>query len=515
MRLFTFKILYNNIAAYMDNIQIKNYRCFDDTGTINIKPITLLVGANSSGKSSFLKLFGLIKQSVSEFVRGCFLWSGPLIDFKDFDNVAKNSSNPIELDFDIAVLPIYNDFKMFRSTVNDVHLHLEIGKVDPDFEYDILRKLVVTFDGNIFELHFYPDRSAHIIINGVDSTQIGDVITWGLTNSLFPKIAFSSSKEGTNDERSYKIFKRMQEILNKTSDREEQRMFLPFRFRHGFNMSKLKEIIVKQGRNKLSEEEVDEMAKMSMYLYINTFLDSLNFYMLHLSKKMTYVMPLRAIVQRYYRYNNYAVDSIDADGGNLPMFFNGLSDQAFDEFNDRWLEPIFGFRLKIGSSGDGHVELLIEEKGKPERNLIDVGFGYTQILPILTILWKAIMIDCVNTDEKEDFCKTHIVAIEQPELHLHPRFQGMFVDMLDKVIEICHKCKKDVRIMIETHSEVIVNRLGIKVMDDNAYIKTNDVNVLLFNAKAEGYDTDVISSSYNEEGYLINWPFGFFSDNVY
>lgn len=42
--------------------------------------------------------------------------------------------------------------------------------------------------------------------------------------------------------------------------------------------------------------------------------------MLHFSKKLTYVMPLRAIVQRYYRYNNYAVDSIDADGGNLPMF---------------------------------------------------------------------------------------------------------------------------------------------------------------------------------------------------
>ena len=87
--------------------------------------------------------------------------------------------------------------------------------------------------------------------------------------------------------------------------------------------------------------------------------------------------------------------------------------------------------------------------------------------------------------------------------------------MLEKAIAICHKEKKDVRIIVETHSEVIVNRLGIKIMDDNSYLKTDDVNVMLFNAKEEGFDTDVISSSFNDEGYLTNWPFGFFSDNVY
>lgn len=499
----------------MDNIRIRNYRCFDDTGIIDIKPITVLVGANSSGKSSFLKFFGLIKQSVSEFVRGFFLWQGPLIDFNDFDNVVKDKDKPIEVDFDIKTLPIYTDFKMFRGQVSDVHLHLEIGKDNPDREYDILQKMIISFDGNVFELNFNPDRSAYIVINGIRSLKIGDVIKWGLTNSLFPKVAFISNREGVDDERSYKVYKKMLDIMKKTSDKEDRHIFMASRYRYNFDKNLLKKHIERQGRNKLAEDEVDRMANMAMYYSINTFLDSLNLYMLHLSKKMTYVMPLRAIVQRYYRYNNYAVDSIDADGGNLPMFFNGLSEMAFAEFNQRWLLPIFGFELNLKPSGNGHVELIVREKGKLERNLIDVGFGYTQILPILTILWKAIMVDCVNTDESDDFCKTHIVAIEQPELHLHPRFQSMFVDMLDKVIAICHKEKKDVRIIVETHSEVIINRLGIKVMDEKTFIKSNDVNVLLFNAKEEGYDTDVISSSYNDEGFLTNWPFGFFSDNVY
>lgn len=499
----------------MDNLRIKNYRCFDDTGTVNIKPITVLVGANSSGKSSFLKFFGLIKQSVLEFVRGFFLWSGPLIDFKDFDNVVKDDDKSIEVDFDIKELPIYTDFKLFKTKVQDVHIHLEIGKDEKDREYDILQHLVITFEDNCFELNFNPDRSAYIVINNISSLKIGDIIKWGLTNSLFPKIAFVSNKDDFDDERSYKVYKRMHDIMMNVSDKEKGHFFWTPRYRYSFDKSLLKKYVKRMSNDKLNKEDVDKVSNMMMYCSINTFLDSLNFYMLNFSKKLTYVMPLRAIVQRYYRYNNYAVDSIDADGGNLPMFFNGLTNDAFEDFNNHWLLPIFKFELQLRPSGGGHVELLVIEENKPKRNLIDVGFGYTQILPILTIIWKAIMVDCVNTDETDDFCKTHIIAIEQPELHLHPRFQGMFVDMLDKVIQICHKEDKDVRIIIETHSEVIINRLGVKVMDEKSYIKAKDVNVLLFNAKAEGFDTDVVSSTYDDEGYLTNWPFGFFSDNVY
>lgn len=281
----------------MDNIQIKNYRCFDDTGIIGIKPITVLVGANSSGKSSFLKFFGLIKQSVSEFVRGFFLWQGPLIDFNDFDNVVKDRDKPIEVDFDIKNLPIYTDFKMFRGQVSDVHLHLEIGKDNPEREYDILQKMIISFDGNVFELSFNPDRSAYIVINGIRSIEIGDVIKWGLTNSLFPKIAFMPNKEGFDDERSFKIFKRMQDIIKKVSAKDERHIFFTPRYRYSFDKSLLKKYISRQGNGKLSEADIETMSNMAMYFSINTFLDSLNFYMLHLCKKMTYVMPLRAIVQ--------------------------------------------------------------------------------------------------------------------------------------------------------------------------------------------------------------------------
>ncbi len=51
-------------------------------------------------------------------------------------------------------------------------------------------------------------------------------------------------------------------------------------------------------------------------------------------------------------------------------------------------------------------------------------------------------------------------------------------------------------------------------MDEDSYLKSSDVNVLLFNAQKEGLDKYVVSATYDEDGYLTNWPFGFFSDYV-
>ena len=70
----------------MKSIRLKNYRCFKDTGSIELKPINLLLGANSSGKSSILKFFPLLKQSMGIRLNGVFRWLGNDVDFKDFNN---------------------------------------------------------------------------------------------------------------------------------------------------------------------------------------------------------------------------------------------------------------------------------------------------------------------------------------------------------------------------------------------------------------------------------------------
>lgn len=502
----------------MDNIRLKNYRCFEDTGNVSIKPITVLLGANSSGKSSFLKFFALLKQSVPTFVQGIFLWSGPLVDFRDFENTVNHGQKVIEVEFTIDTLPIYSSFRFPDLKVENVRVHLLIEQAEEGYG-DYLKELRLEFGTNRVILTFGSDRTACVCVNSVSSNGLNDTLKWGITNSLFPKVEFKS-EEGSSrreGEHSYHAYKMISDILKQfvSADSPMARgAFTGARFRNSFDLKLMHKVLKRYTNNKIDDTSLENATNLMMYYNVNVLLDSLNLYMLSFAKKMTYVMPLRAITQRYYRYNNYSVDSIHADGSNLPMFFYSLSRENFQDFNERWLFPIFGFMIDLTSSGQGHVELIVNEKGKPERNLVDVGFGYTQVLPILAIVWKTIVLDCVHSDESDDYCKTHIVAIEQPELHLHPRFQGMFVNMLDKVIEICHKEGKDVRIIIETHSETIVNRLGAKIMDEDSYLKSSDVNVLLFNAQKEGLDKYVVSATYDEDGYLTNWPFGFFSDYV-
>ena len=57
-------------------VQFKNFRCFRDTGRIPIRPITILVGDNSSGKTSFLAglnhLFGLMEGSYVDLNKAPF-----------------------------------------------------------------------------------------------------------------------------------------------------------------------------------------------------------------------------------------------------------------------------------------------------------------------------------------------------------------------------------------------------------------------------------------------------------
>ena len=48
----------------ISKIRIQNFKCFKDTGEINIKPITIFVGPNSSGKSSILKMLLMLRQTI-------------------------------------------------------------------------------------------------------------------------------------------------------------------------------------------------------------------------------------------------------------------------------------------------------------------------------------------------------------------------------------------------------------------------------------------------------------------
>ena len=198
------------------------------------------------------------------------------------------------------------------------------------------------------------------------------------------------------------------------------------------------------------------------------------------------------------------------DGKNVPYYLLNLKQtNLLDSFN-KWLSDFYNFKVDIALTMS-LTQVLIEEEGKPKRNIADVGCGYSQILPVILSVWDSIFIDRDDDTSIRIRKYPRFVVIEQPELHLHPRMQGQFASMIYKTIEIARKNKIDLRFLIETHSEVIVNKIGLLVAED-ANLSVDDVSVILFNAKEEGMEQNVSYSSFDKDGYLNNWPYGFFDD---
>ncbi|MCU4782553.1 ATP-binding protein, partial [Bacillus cereus] len=90
----------------MDRIKIRNLRSLKDTGYIDIRPLTILVGKNSSGKSTFLRFFPLMKQTLSTKKNEPILWySKGNVDFGSFEESVNKKSEEkiIGFDFDFKI----------------------------------------------------------------------------------------------------------------------------------------------------------------------------------------------------------------------------------------------------------------------------------------------------------------------------------------------------------------------------------------------------------------------------
>ena len=508
--------------TYMNYLRLKNYRCFKDTGKIPIKPLTFLVGANSSGKSSFLKFFPLLKQSLPQKRRGLFLWNGDFVDFKDFqntlrkvkvDNQNEEHCQTMEISFDLENVSIVRRMRTNKDTIDKIELTLTLSQ-EQEEHYDKLDKLIIKFPEQCISCLFIPkDDNVTIQIGSLTSESIKEKIKFNMTNGLLPRFTFAKGNR-IGDE-SYACIEKMMVIAEKYQIRAQTSnrfLYYPLYATIAPNKERTKILIRKNWKVEISEEDLNTIFDLLYFYNLNNIIDTININMFRLAGNITYIGPLRETTERYYRFQNLAVDEIDPDGSNLAMYLYNLSTEDRDKLNE-WISSIFEFKINVKSDG-GHVELDIIEKGNLEQNLIDVGFGYTQILPILVGIWKILNKDTllVNREKEQWEMVEHIIAIEQPELHLHPRMQAKLGILLVKVIKEAEKYQEKFRFIIETHSETLLNKIGELIALEK--IRQEDVSVVLFNAEQEGMEKEVELAGYSENGFLTNWPINFFAEDV-
>ena len=493
----------------MFSLRLKNYRCFEDTKDIELRPINILVGNNSSGKSSFLKIFPLIKQSIGVKRNGTFLWFGPEVDFKNFSNIVKNQGEPLVLSFILTNFTALQRRLLFNRKGVDLKVTLFLSSMkDGEKDFDYLSKLEISFEDQQIELQYNLKRNTcKVLINGNPTPENFDILLTSETNSLLPRFLFVHENEVDQESPFWSInyFRNLSSsfpLFNKISRR----------LKLGSKDDIIK-YILKNINNGDEETHLDvnrqTLNEAYLLLHLNNIIDAINLEFLKLSDHITYIGPFRSTAQRYYRIQNFAVDSIDSNGQNFAMYLYNLSPEKLEKFQ-QWTYNFFNFIVDVKSSS-GNVEMVIRESTNQEHNMVDVGFGYTQILPILGVIWKSLyQIDHYSISSISHEHNERIIAIEQPELHLHPRLQGLFVRMLVKVIQKAQANGLDIKFVIETHSDTIISVIGEMIALSKC--KKEDINVYVFNALNEGLDSYVVKSSFTNDGQLENWPYGFFSD---
>ena len=132
--------------------------------------------------------------------------------------------------------------------------------------------------------------------------------------------------------------------------------------------------------------------------------------------------------------------------------------QNVSESVNAWLE-YFGIDKYDISNQEELIRLSIGN-----FNILDVGFGVSQALPII--------VSGVTLPYKSS------LLLEQPEVHLHPRMQMSMADLLIAT-SMAHK-----NVIVETHSDHFINRVSRRMME-NEYIRKNSV-IYFFNKDSQG-----------------------------
>ncbi|MBK9369640.1 MAG: AAA family ATPase [Deltaproteobacteria bacterium] len=95
-------------------------------------------------------------------------------------------------------------------------------------------------------------------------------------------------------------------------------------------------------------------------------------------------------------------------------------------------------------------------------------------------------------------------VVEQPELHLHPHHQVL----LARAFAGAAMEERGPMLIVETHSDHLIGEIGRMVSRDE--LSPERVQILCVDAHPDG-GAKIEQATFDEDGYLNNWPVGFLS----
>lgn len=379
-------------------IAFENYKGFQERQRLELRPITLLIGKNSSGKSSIAKLMPLLSRSLSGKI-----------------------DEPLQL------------------VNNDVTLGAEFR----DLIYNRVPSIPV-----MFSLEF--ENGVQLLVNIVQ--QVGDykltIFEWKFLSPEF-KLELRVSKG------------------NVYVDNEGAEYICTF--------SGL------LPRSIINNEGVDIADKITS----------------DFSSEVDYIGPFRALPQRQFNLSGQITFPNTGVMGEHAYEILGVSKLMNDQLHKtvgEWYEAHFdGWKLVVEDNNRSLIEIHLQ-KNDTDVNIVDVGQGMNQILPLVV---RSLIARPGST-----------IVLEQPELHLHPAAHGDIGTLFAGSSK-----DNDQRFIIETHSENLILRIRKLVIENYKDLKPEDVIIYwVDDAARNGHQLKEITI--DETGTLTDWPPGVFNENL-
>ena len=221
----------------------------------------------------------------------------------------------------------------------------------------------------------------------------------------------------------------------------------------------------------------------------------------------TYIGPFRESPERVYRDSETQSRNVGVKGENVSTLLirDFHKNNKLIEAISEWLNKTMGYNLQIKDMGSNLFQIMLVNREGVESNILDVGFGISQVLPIVTQIIRSLIWSQKYIMGKE--INEETIYIEQPELHLHPAAQA---DLADLFVNCVLENNNGKRIVIETHSEHLIRKLQVLIADKNNMF-TNEMIKIYYVDKDEQGVANVEEMKILPNGkFQKRWPSGFF-----
>lgn len=429
--------------VYLKDIALQNFKCFRELPPTAFGKITLLTGANSTGKSSLMYgILGVLQSNNYPFM---FSANGQYIEMGNFLEMVHKHARDKKISITLTFVDTNWDISYSIKTewIND-----DVG--NPRF---------LSCEGSSVYSHFLlerkPDGLLYLTFDYEPAKNPGSVQIKELLSSI-------------NQEDAERLkYEKIIDIL-KYSNEEVHVSNVPMLAKND------------------DWEVLDDRVKYSYLFVLQEIRDLLSRY----NKNVNYISSFRQPAQRIYAEKAVFKGKIASNGEgfiNELLTWKDSDKEKFSLFVESMRSIGLLADVEPTRMGDGQFKVNIRVHEKDEMaNLSDVGFGISQLMPIII--------------GDVELGNGSTLYISQPEVHLHPKAQANIGDYLVRGI------KRDKRYVVETHSEYLLNRLRLAIV--KGQLSEDDIKV--YYMFQENDETKLATISFNKSGQIIGAPQDFF-----